>query len=134
MERSKQETETESKRDSSESGSGNTSKRQRMLRKTFKQPASEADSDQEEVLDYKNLNDKSCEVKIEPSSQIEKSKKTVRHFEELIRNKNIENEAFNGSNNNNNKNFVNETAKDENINDELSKKLQDLAENEKKLE
>ena len=72
------------------------------------------------------MNDKSSEVKIEPSSQIEKSKKTVIHFEELIRNKNIENEAC--------KNLLSETVnKDENINDELSKKLKDLAENEKKL-
>ena len=54
-----------------------------LARKTFKQPdvtSVEATSD-EDTVDVEN------EDAVEPSSQIEKSKQTVKHFEELIRNK-----------------------------------------------
>jgi hypothetical protein len=97
--------------------------------------------------------------KIEPSSQIEKSKKTVKHYEDLIKHKNssvqnsllktvsmpnnylnsydaddddYENENI-PENKDKNDTSVNSKA-NTSIKEELNKKINDLAENEKKLE
>lgn len=90
---------------------------QLLLRKTFKQ------NDSNEITSVKVS-------KIEPSSQIEKSKKTVKHYEDLIRkNINLANESYKS------KAIINIDKADEALNgiDELEEKKVSLAENERKL-
>ncbi len=90
---------------------------QPLLRKTFKQ------NDSNEITSVKAS-------KIEPSSQIEKSKKTVKHYEDLIRkNINLANESYKS------KALINIEKDDETLNgiDELEEKKVSLAENERKL-
>jgi hypothetical protein len=95
---------------------------QPLMRKTFKQSESNENT--------KALTAQSTNAKIEPSSQIEKSKKTVKHYEDLIRknislaNENYENKAIM------NIDKCDELANDE---EELEEKKASLAENERKL-
>ena len=97
---------------------------QPLLRKTFKQ------SDSGEIAVAKILSSQSLSTKIEPSSQIEKSKKTVKHYEDLIRkNINLANENYKS------KAIMNIDKTDEALTDadELEEKKASLAENERKL-
>ena len=104
-----------------------------LVRKTFKHTDSNTsklnDTDQEDFSDtYHQLN------RIEASSQIEKSKKTVQHYEDLIK-KNSNENSFQNS-------LLKTVSYQEQptevqktiLNDELNKKITDLAVNEKKLE
>jgi hypothetical protein len=99
--------------------SRSASKPQNLMRKTFKHSNN-------------SINKEEHYNSIEPTSQIEKSKKTVKHYEDLIKMKNsnetsllktCSNSYINGDDN-----------PDENVKEELSKKMIDLAQNEKKLE
>ncbi len=101
---------------------GKKEQQQPLLRKTFKQSESNENT--------KALTVQSINAKIEPSSQIEKSKKTVKHYEDLIRkNINLANENYE------NKAIMNIDKCDEIANDEeeLEEKKASLAENERKL-
>ncbi len=119
-------------------------KHQCLVRKTFK-PAYVNDSDECDETTARSGSSSSSSrssssvadeseresERLEPSSQIEKSKKTVRHFEELIRSKNSsllrpkEQELDE---------LKQELSINERIDGELSMKMKSLAENEKKLE
>ena len=96
------------------------SQQQPLLRKTFKQ------------ADLNELANSMSSAKIEPTSQIEKSKKTVKHYEDMIR-KNI---SLANENYGVNKSILNiepsDDANDEE--EELEEKKANLAENERKLE
>lgn len=118
---------------------------QQLSRKTFKQPeANKSILDNYEDNDEQNsLSTEENLTRIEPSSQIAKSKKTVKHFEELIRNKKIENEDFannllkpveDAKSNENEVIIDKEINLNESLNEELSTRMKDLAKNEKKLE
>ncbi len=113
---------------------------QSLVRKTFKQAYVNDSNDSNNASarsrscssngSVDGQSDKESDL-IEPSSQIEKSKKTVRHFEELIRSKNNsllrpkEQEL---------EELKQELSINERIDEDLIRKMKSLAENEKKLE
>lgn len=116
--------------------------KQYLTRKTFKQ--TEEMNDSEDESDRSINENEITEGKIEPSSQIEKSKQTVKHFEELIRNKKKANEISStnvlkpisalSSDDSDDGIIKKELSVNENIDLELSFKMKSLADNEKKLD